>query len=93
MDNLYPREADHLNVIGHLAELRKRILLCFGALVICFSIAFACGGHLVWLAKLPSAGLIGELTFIAPEEVFVAYIKLSLLFGFVLCFPFVLYQL
>jgi len=92
MDDLYPKEADHLNVIGHLAELRKRILLCFGALIVCFAIAFALGRDMVWLAKFPAEGLIGNLIFLAPEEAFVSYIKLSLLFGFMLCFPFILYQ-
>lgn len=93
MSDLYPREARNLDVIGHLDELRRRILICLEFLFVASIISFIKGKALMWLAKRPADTLIGNLIFITPTEVFVSYVKVSFLVGFILSFPVILYQL
>lgn len=85
----------------HLEELRKRIIY--------MGIAFAAGGGaawhlretiLVWLTApfvraWNSSKVLGQaaLHFPAPQALFVAYVKLAVLGGFVLSLPILLYQL
>lgn len=93
MSAIYPEESKNLDVIGHLEELRKRILyslliLCGGAIV-----SFWQGEYLLAWVRKPVSGLVQELIFISPTEAFVAYIKIAILSGFVITFPFILYNL
>jgi sec-independent protein translocase protein TatC len=85
----------------HLEELRKRIIY--------MAIAFAAGGAaawnlrekiLVWLTApfvtaWSTSKVAGQasLHFPAPQALFVAYVKLAVLGGFVLSLPILLYQL
>jgi sec-independent protein translocase protein TatC len=85
----------------HLEELRKRIVY--------MAIAFALGGAaawnlrekiLVWLTApfvtawaTSKVGGQASLHFPAPQALFVAYVKLAVLGGFVLSLPILLYQL
>ena len=81
-----------LNVIGHLEELRRRILFSLGALALMSVVCLWQGEHLMALVRMPIKGLVDELIFISPTEAFVAYFKVALLCGFVLSFPFILYH-
>ena len=92
MSPIYPEERKKLDVITHLEELRKRILICLAALVFVAVLSFWKGGAIMTLVQRPIRGLVDELIFISPTEAFIAYIKVSLLFGFVVCFPLILYQ-
>ncbi|MBD3427309.1 MAG: twin-arginine translocase subunit TatC [Candidatus Omnitrophica bacterium] len=92
MTPIYPEERKKLDVIGHLEELRKRILICLAALVIAGAFSFWKGGFLMSLVRRPVNGLVDELIFISPTEAFVAYIKVALLTGFIVSFPLVLYN-
>jgi len=85
----------------HLEELRKRIIY--------MAVAFALGGAaawnlrekiLVWLTApfvtawaTSKVGGQASLHFPAPQALFVAYVKLAVLGGFVLSLPILLYQL
>src|ERR1041385_3090137 len=85
----------------HLEELRKRIIY--------MGVAFAAGGAaawhlrekiLVWLTApfvhaWNGSKVMGQaaLHFPAPQALFVAYVKLAMLGGFVLSLPILLYQL
>lgn len=93
MSDVYPPEAQKLNVVGHLEELRRRILICLGYLIIISIIMFANGTKLIALVKKPVDDLNLHLIYISPTEVFTSYLKLSLLFGFVICFPVILFQI
>ncbi|HPB68570.1 MAG TPA: twin-arginine translocase subunit TatC [Candidatus Omnitrophota bacterium] len=92
MNDLYPPESQHLDIIGHLEELRRRILVCLGCLAVCTAALFAKGGILIQWVKQPVARLVDDLIFITPTEVFVSYLKVVLLFAFVLSFPVILYE-
>jgi len=92
MHNLYPKESQNLDFLGHLEELRRRLLICLAFLAVASLIAFTQKKLLMGLIERPASGLIEKLIFIAPAEVFGAYIKISLLGGFILSFPVILYQ-
>ncbi len=92
MSSFYPEESKRLDVISHLEELRRRILVCLLVLAVAGIIAFFRGDLLMTLVRRPISGLAGELIFISPTEAFVAYIKVAILSGFVVAFPVILYQ-
>ncbi len=92
MNELYPPESQNLDIVGHLEELRRRILICLGCLVIVSVALFAKGRLLVQWVKQPVMHLVEDLIFITPTEVFVSYLKVVLLFAFVLSFPVILYE-
>lgn len=92
MDDPYPAESRNMDFLGHLEELRRRLLVCLAFFAGASIFAFFQKTFLLSLLKKPAAGLIEQLIFIAPAEVFAAYIKISLLGGFILSFPVLLYQ-
>ena len=81
----------------HLAELRRRIGIALGAIVLGSSVAYAfCEqilGYLLSPATTALADRGSKLQAIAPTEIFVAYIKCALLAGFVLTLPVSFWQL
>jgi len=93
MNELYPPESQSMGLIGHLAELRRRILTClifFTAVVVCL---FSQGYLLLDLLEVPAKGIIKEFIFTAPTEAFTTYFTVVLLGAFIVSFPVVLYQL
>ena len=74
---------------AHLDELRRRILtslaVFFLAVLVCFNFT---GRLLSWLIR-PA----GQLVFTSPGEAFGAHVTVAVTAGFVLSFPFILYQL
>ncbi|MBF0215707.1 MAG: twin-arginine translocase subunit TatC [Candidatus Omnitrophica bacterium] len=92
MDGLYPDEGKRLDVIGHLEEIRKRILISLIFISVSTIAAFYFGGMLFEIVKLPVKDYVKDFVFISPTEAFTAYFKLSLLAGFSLSFPVILYQ-
>jgi sec-independent protein translocase protein TatC len=92
MSPLYPRENRKLDVIGHLEELRRRILFFLAVLVLMSAVSFWQGDKLMVLVRSPIKELVDTLIFISPTEAFVAYVKVSLLSGFILSFPVLAYH-
>jgi sec-independent protein translocase protein TatC len=92
MSALYPEETKKLNVVAHLEEMRRRILLCLGVLVLTSICAFWQGSVTMSFVVRPIKGLVDDLIFIAPTEAFTAYLTVALLCGFILSFPFILYH-
>jgi len=91
MSDIYTEESKNLDVIGHLEELRKRILVYLGAISILGVVLFVHGRILMDMVKAPLRGLVPELIFISPTESFVSYIKVILLSAFIFSFPVLLY--
>src|SRR5919108_2226724 len=87
------RHGEEATLVEHLEELRTRIFVCLGALVIGFAIAFVFRGDLLhWLnAPLPE-GRQKPIT-LSVAEPFLTSMKVSLLAGFALALPIVLWQL
>jgi sec-independent protein translocase protein TatC len=87
------RHGEEATLVEHLDELRTRIFVGLGALVIGFTVAFVFRGHLLhWLnAPLPP-GKRHPIT-LSVAEPFLTSMKVSLLAGFGLALPVVLWQL
>ncbi|MCY4301488.1 MAG: twin-arginine translocase subunit TatC [Aestuariivita sp.] len=100
-----PRESgDSMNdsaapLIEHLAELRTRlirsVLYFIVGMVICFFVATPIFNFLTQplCSELMSRGQDCDLIFISPQEGFFVAIKVSLLGGFILSFPFIAHQM
>jgi len=91
-----PRRLHHgeeATLVEHLDELRSRIFVSLGALVVGFAVAFVFHRHLLhWLnAPLP-AGRGNPIT-LGVAEPFLTAMKVSLMAGFALALPVVLWQL
>lgn len=92
---LLPRRLGHgeeATLVEHLGELRTRLIFALIALAIGFGICFAFHNQLIeWLTvPLPDDK---KLVTLGVTEPFVTAVKVSLLAGFALALPVVLYQL
>src|SRR6056297_706863 len=86
-------------LIEHLAELRNRLIKSAVAfligMIICFTVATPIFNFLTHplCSVLASRGQDCDLIFISPQEGFFVAIKVSLLGGFILAFPFIANQM
>lgn len=79
------RELPTSTFIEHLAELRRRLILIF---FVNIAVAFICYHYidkLIFVLLQLNPGM--ELIYISPSELFMVYIRLSLICAIVLCFP------
>ncbi|NTV28670.1 MAG: twin-arginine translocase subunit TatC [Candidatus Omnitrophica bacterium] len=93
MSELYPPESLRMGFVGHLEELRRRILLSLAGYVLVCCVLFGYGRVLLRWLELPAHGLLPELVFLSPTEAFSAYVQVVLLAALIFSFPFFLYQL
>ncbi len=70
---------DKLTLIGHLAELRKRIIICVMALIVMSAVSYLFIEPVV-MDILKPAGKY-EFIYLTPSELFLSYIKLSVIAG------------
>ncbi|MDF2531955.1 MAG: tatC [Clostridia bacterium] len=86
-----PKEEKKLTFVGHLAELRKRIIYSAIALILavgfCYSFVEDITKDLIDIAKNV------EFIFIAPAELLMSYIKLSVIGGLIIAAPFLIFQI
>ena len=82
---------DALTILGHMAELRDRLIRAVLALVIATLLAFLFTEPLLAFLIEPMGGL--KPVFLRPTEMFVTYFKVSLIAGFIISMPVILYQL
>lgn len=80
-----------MTILGHINELRNRLLVCVVALVITTAVSFAYSQRLAEFLAKPIGGL-QELKAIDVTENISAYMKISLLSGVILALPFILYE-
>ncbi|WP_425046192.1 twin-arginine translocase subunit TatC [Primorskyibacter sp. S87] len=99
MSNTEEIEDTSAPLIEHLAELRNRLIHCVVAflvgMVICFTVATPLFNFLTapLCAVLNERGQDCGLIFISPQEGFFVAIKVSLLGGFILAFPYIAMQM
>ncbi len=80
-----------LTVLGHLSELRRRLIKCVIAVSIPPAISFVFAKQIFHLLILPTEGL--SLIFIEMSEMIGTYMKVSLASGIILAMPYLVYQL
>lgn len=89
---MYENTENKMSIIQHLEELRRRIIACLVFFLMMSVCAFIYIDKLVYLLKLPAAGIIETMIFLTPTEVFISYIRVALIFGFIASLFFILIQ-
>jgi len=91
-----PRRLDHgeeASLVEHLDELRSRIFVVIGALVVGAVIGFTIHAHLIhWLQLTLPEQDRGQLRVFSPFEAFTTVLWISIWFGFVVALPVILWQ-
>ena len=78
-----------MTLVGHLSELRQRIVWSVAALIVGTLAAYFYIDELMRFVTAPA----GKLYFMAPAEGFFAYLKLAVFAGFLIALPIILWQL
>ena len=87
---------EKLSFIEHLEELRRRIIKCFIAITIGFSVSYYYNKEIFYILAKPLREALppdSALIFTSPTEAFIIYMKSALIAGFFLSTPFILYQI
>lgn len=91
---ILPRRLQHeeeATLVEHLSELRHRLLICIGAILPAFIVAYAFHGRLIeWFTELLPEGT--KLVTLGVTEPFVTSIKVSFAAAFAVVLPIVLWQ-
>ncbi len=88
------REFDlkEMSIWGHVGELRNRLFYALIALIVTTLLSFAFADKLVNLLAVPIGGTQALISIEVTENVS-TFMRVSLLSGFILALPFILYQL
>ena len=85
-------EQPTMSFFDHLGELRRRLIYSTIAIALASAICYNYAHQIFELARWPLLGLHVQLTVFGPLDMFVTYIKLSLLCGLLIAAPVVLWQ-
>lgn len=86
-------EGHQLPMTTHLEELRKRLWVCVGVMVMASMASFAWADRLIEWLKRPAGTALPRLAFFSPPEAMLAYMKVAVTAGLILSMPVVLYEL
>src|SRR3989338_5375646 len=81
-----------LTLVGHLEELRRRIIISLVTFAAASCLAFPLSSRMLAILKAPAAGTIERLVFFSPQEAFLIYMKISFFAAPLLSLPVILYQ-
>jgi sec-independent protein translocase protein TatC len=90
-----PRRLGHgeeATLVEHLEELRQRIFVCLGALVVGFIATYAIHRHLLHWLNRPLPAHVGKPITLGVAEPFLTVMKISLFGGLILATPVILWQ-
>jgi sec-independent protein translocase protein TatC len=79
----------------HHLELRRRLINCFAAILLCSVVSYIFAEEIAQLFIAPlfnASPLVYKLVYTNLPEAFIAYIKLALLIGIIFAMPVILYQ-
>ena len=71
--------AKKMPLMGHLDELRRRLIVVIASVLVAFCVSFYYSERLLWLVQLPVRDY--ELIFIAPTEAFFVNLKVAFFSG------------
>src|SRR5512143_279240 len=86
-----PPQAGEMSLVGHLAELRDRLINVVIAIAIASSVGFLLGDQIVAVLKAPIPG-DNPLYFTGLGDAFVIKLKIAVVVGIILAMPVILYQ-
>ncbi len=81
-------EETQMSVVGHLQELRKRIIFSVWALFLGTMVGYYFSESILQIIIAPA----GKLYYLRPTEAFMTYLKVSVLAGFLMASPVILYE-
>jgi sec-independent protein translocase protein TatC len=90
-----PRRLSHgeeATLVEHLDELRTRIIVALGTLLVCAIVAFVFQHHILHWLNQPLPAKRRHLLTLSPAEPFLTTFKISLWVGLGIAFPVVLWQ-
>src|SRR6266550_6529141 len=90
-----PRRLDHgeeATLVEHLEELRQRIFVSLGALIVGFIATYAIHRHLLHWLNRPLPAHVGKPITLGVAEPFLTVMKISLFGGLILATPVILWQ-
>lgn len=82
-------EARELSLVGHLSELRKRLIIIAVAVIVGTCISYYYVDLLLGILLKPA----GKLYYMRPTEAFFTYMKVSVVGGLVIAAPIILHQI
>ncbi len=80
----------NLTLIGHLQEMRGRLLKCVAAVVVTTAVSFVFANQIFHILTQPAAGY--PLIYIDMTEMFSIYVQVCLAAGIALAMPYLVYQ-
>ncbi len=92
-----PVDEYRMPLLDHLRELRSRLVVALGALLVCVVVCFFLAGPLFEALKAPMVDVLGEgvedtFVVIDPLETILTYLKVAVLAGAGLASPVIFYQ-
>jgi sec-independent protein translocase protein TatC len=90
-----PRRLDHgeeASLVEHLDELRQRLFVCIGAVVVGAVIGYVLHARLIGWLLLELPKKYRQLTVLSPAEAFTTTLWLSIYFGVALALPVIIWQ-
>ena len=81
-------DTGEMSLVGHLEELRRRLIICLIAVGISSVASYFYAQELVHFITAPA----GKLYYMNPAEAFFTYLKVAFFTGFLVSLPVILYQ-
>jgi sec-independent protein translocase protein TatC len=93
METKETKKTKRMPLAGHLVELRRRIIFCAIALVVCVVAAYIFRHYVFIVLMRPLRGTpVDKLTTLGVTEAFMQVLKVSIYAGLAVSLPFILYQ-
>ena len=87
------KKDDQMNLTGHLRELRNRVVVSLAALVVSFLVIFQYADNIVEHLTGLGTEYGYEFVFIAPQELFLQYMKVGLIGAVCIASPILLFEI
>lgn len=84
-------DGPRLTLVEHLGELRKRLVISFVSIIVCAFAVYRYINKIIDIITRPAGDL--EFIYLSPPELFMAYIKISLVLGLIISSPIILFQI
>jgi len=84
-----------MSIVEHLAELRRRLIVCIAALIVAFAAAYIFSKQILRVLVTPIEEALtsdGGLSILKVQEAFLTHIKVALVAAIILSFPVIIHQ-
>ncbi|MFA6078969.1 MAG: twin-arginine translocase subunit TatC [Candidatus Omnitrophota bacterium] len=81
-----------LTFIGHLDELRRRVIISLVSLGIAAVASLPLSPYILKALKYPAGSAIQKLAFFGPEEAFMVYMRIGIMCGVIIASPVIVYE-